>query len=394
MKDRIGQQLAAFALGLGVLWSAGVAQADEVQWNRQKGDCEYVLKAPDRYPLPSVQECTILWEQYKDTSNLSPDEKSLFSRGFSWLYLYGDQNQKTLAQGALGRIGKTQPLCLVDGSWRDPNIGQSCTGGGGPDNALKRLPRKETKPAAKGAEKKAQSANSDGLKHYKKRRYAEAVGKFEEALKHDPFYVKAQYNLACNLSLLGDRDGAINALLELESWEDGEAQASFQKARVDKDFEPMHSDARFRQLVGLVRVQLLNGADEPGLFHVGRLYKDLKSRNYYIAQYGYDRHIRKRPLVYYRKGYEAQAGQIKDIVANIRTALIEIKFDSPFDIIVVWGDPDVAKQEGVSGPITQGSDVKADGGGLDGALNKFKEVKGKTEEAGKTVTEPPALPGQ
>ncbi len=40
---------------------------------------------------------------------------------------------------------------LEAGSWRDPNIGQSCTGGGGPDNALKRLPRKETKPAAKGS---------------------------------------------------------------------------------------------------------------------------------------------------------------------------------------------------------------------------------------------------
>ena len=34
-----------------ILTFAGDAQADNVQWNRNKGDCEYVLKSPDRYTL-------------------------------------------------------------------------------------------------------------------------------------------------------------------------------------------------------------------------------------------------------------------------------------------------------------------------------------------------------
>lgn len=387
---------ALIVLGLvwvGLLWG-GSALADDLQWNRQKGDCEYVLKAPDRYPLDSVQECTILWEQYKDISGLSPDEKSLFSRGFSWLFLYGDSNQKTLAQGALGRVGKTKPLCLFEGTWRDPNIGQSCTSAEEATGELRLLAPVSPKKPSKQAARKASSANSKGYRAYKKRRYAEAVQHFEDALQHDPFYVKAKYNLACNLSLLGDADSAVKTLLELQSWDSGDARAHFQQARSDKDFEPLHNDSRFRRLVGLVRVQLLNGAGEPGLYHVGQLYSKLTSRKYYIAQYGYDRHVRKRPLVYYRKGYEAQAQQIKELIANIRTASIEIKFDTPFDLIVVWGDPDVAAESGVSGPLVQGTDAKDSGNAADAFLNKVNDAKKFGKDVGDTATEAPPLPGQ
>ena len=64
-------------LAFGVLGLSTAAAQDIDQWNRNKKDCEYVLKAPDRYPLDSAQECTMLWEQYRDTTGLSPDERTL-----------------------------------------------------------------------------------------------------------------------------------------------------------------------------------------------------------------------------------------------------------------------------------------------------------------------------
>jgi hypothetical protein len=137
---------------------------------------------------------------------------------------------------------------------------------------------------------------------------------------------------------------------------------------------------------------LLNGAAEPGLYHVGRIRKDLLARNFFVAQYGYDRWTRKRPLVYYRKGYEGQARFVKDIVANPRTAVAEITWSSPFDLIIVWGDPDVASAEGVSGPVVQGEPA-GKGEGVDGFLGKINDAKGTAEDVGKTATEAPDFPG-
>jgi tetratricopeptide (TPR) repeat protein len=389
--------VAAVVLGL-----AAPAFADNVQWNRNKGDCEYVLKAPDRYPLGSVLECTQLWEQYRDVSSMSPDERSLFARGFSWLFIYGDQQQKAVAQGALSRIGKPKPLVFdTQRGWVDPNLAvltdplNDATAGNVPQpgRELRPLPRREVKAPSKKAARKAKKSNSKGFKAYKKRRYSEAAEHFRDALRADPFYVKAKYNLACNLALLGDSDGSLQALLELQSWDSGAAQGSFNKARGDRDFERLHADQRFRRLVGLVRIQLLNGADEPGLFHVGRIRNDLLARNYYIAQYGYDRYTRKRPLVYYREGYEPQARLAKDIVANPRTAVIKINWNSPFDVIIVWGDPDVASREGVSGPVVQGQPARKGDNAAGEFLGKINDAKGTIEEGGKTATEAPDLPG-
>lgn len=375
----------------------GQALADDVQWNRQKRDCEFVLKAPDRYNLNSIEECAILWEQYKDVSGLSPDERKLFARGFSWLFVYGNSGQKALSKGALGRIGKPQPLCLVDKQWRDPNIGQSCAADAGDpgENAVARFPPARSVAIRKIPNNKVAQANrkaKEGIRLNSRKKSAAAVGKFEQALSLDPYNVSAKYNMACALSLLGDAEGAVEALGSLRSWDSSAAQAKFQKARSDADFEPIHNDAAFRRLVGLVRIQLLNGAGDPGLFHVGRIRQDLMSRNFYIAQYGFDRHTRRRPLVYYREGYEDQAKLAKDVVNNIRTALIKIYWDSPFDVIIVWGDPDVASQAGLTGPIVQGEEVKDKGNAAKEFLDKFNEAKKTGEDLNKAATDAPDLP--
>jgi tetratricopeptide (TPR) repeat protein len=365
----------------------GTASAQDIdQWNRNKKDCEYVLKAPDRYPLDSIQECTMLWEQYRDVSGLSPDEKKLFARGFSWLYLYGDTNQKGLANGALSRIGKKEPLKLVNGEWVDSNIGQvvrtNTTVVG-----YESLPKVAVVDPGKAREKKSSALNSKGHKKYKRRQYAAAIQDFEKALELDPFSVKAKYNLACNQALVGDTDGAVRTLLELQSWDSGSAQAAFSSARMDKDFTGMHGDERFRRMLGLIRIQVLNGAKEPGLYHVSQIRKKFLDRKMPVAQYGYDRHIRQRPYVWYRKGYEAQAAVAKEIVANHRTGLLPISWDSPFDIIVSYGDPDVAEQANVGGPLVQGEGVKDKGNAADDLLNGVKDVKDKVDDTKSTATD-------
>ncbi len=381
---------AALGLATLTLWAGAADAQDLSQWNRNKGDCEFVLKAPERYPLASVNECVQLWEQYRDVSGLSPDERALYGRGPSWLFVQGiNADQKALARGALNRMNIISPYCFSNEQWSI-----SCAQGGGDSFVeLKPLPPVTPKSVPKGAQSKASKLNSEGIRAYKKKSYATAIGKFEEALKHDPFYVKAKFNLACNQSLVGDKEGALQTLLELQSWQSAEAQGAFQNARKDKDFEPMYSDRRFRQLLGLIRLQILNGAAEPGLFHVGRIHKDFTKRNYVVHSYGYDRYIRKRPLIYYREGYEKQAELAKEIVSNVRTATKKINWESPYDIIVVWGDPEVAQKSGTSGPVVQGTGTKPDGGnGLDKLLDAKDKLQGQSEKI-QDAAQPPPLPG-
>lgn len=384
--------VAALALSAIGLWGATAGAQDLSQWNRNKGDCEFVLKAPERYPLPSVNECVQLWEQYRDVSGLSPDERALYGRGPSWLFVQGvNADQKALARGSLNRMNIIEAYCFDGDRW-DIACGKA---GGGRDSfvELKPLPKVTPKDVGKGARGKASKLNSEGLRAYKKRAYPAAIAKFEQALKIDPFYVKAKFNLACNQSLVGDKQGALQTLLELQSWDSGEAQAAFQNARKDKDFEPLYNDRQFRQLLGLIRLQILNGAQEPGLFHVGRIHKDFSKRNYVVHSYGYDRHIRKRPLIYYREGYEQQAQLAKEIVSNLRTAVKKINWDSPYDVIVVWGDPEVAQRTGTGGPIVQGTGVKRD---PNDPLGKILEAKDKLQGQSEQIqdaAQPPPLPG-
>ncbi len=381
---------------LTLLVFGSTAAADDTQWNSNKNDCEFVLKAPDRYELGSLEECAVLWEQYKEVSRLSPDERKLFARGFSWLFVYGNANQKALAKGALERIGKPRPLCLVGGAWLDPNIGQDCAAGTkDPSKEVFAFPEAgsvQVRKSSSGQVGKAERLAKDGIRLNKRRQYAAAVGKFEQALAADPFNVSAQYNLACAMAMLGDDEGTVRALSALRSWDNSAAQAKFSLARSDKDFEPVHNSARFRQLVGLVRIQLLNGAGEPGLFHVGRIRKDLMQRNFFIGQYGFDRHTRRRPLIYYRKGYGDQAQMAKSIVNNIRTATLEIYWDSSFDLIIVWGDPDFAAGAGATGPVVQGEAVKDRGDAAKEFLDKFNESKDTASGLKDAATSVPDLP--
>ncbi|MBH25477.1 MAG: hypothetical protein CMH57_13720 [Myxococcales bacterium] len=384
-------------MGLAVgLWSSDVAAQEVNQWERYKGDCEFVLKAPDRYPLNSIQECVMLWEQYKDVAPLSPDERSIFARGPSWLFIYGDKNQKFIAQNALNRLDKPKALVFdPEIGWRDPNLGQSLEDFIEPGGKyLEELDPIHTRKYSRRTMTRANRANTAGYRFYKDKRYLAAIEKFRESLDIYPWHVKAKFNLACNLAIVGDADGALRHLQELRAWEGLEAREAFERARFDKDFERLHDDKRFRRLVGLVRLQILDGTSGGGTEQVNRIYATFRKRLMPISQFGVDRHIRSRPFIYYREGYEAQAEMARLIVANIRTAKKKITWDSPFDLIVVWGDPTAAEKAEVSGPLVQGEPQEEDALSAEDLAGKAEEAKGKAEESSEKLTEETAPPGE
>ena len=370
-------------VGLALGGMSQEASSQEVnQWERYKGDCEFVLKAPDRYSLSSIQECVMLWEQYRDVAPLSPDERVIFARGPSWLFIYGDKNQKYIAQNALNRLGKSKALQFdPELGWRDPNLGQSLDDLVTPGRRyLEELDPIHTRKYSKNTMARSNRANTKGFQLYKEKRYLAAIEKFRESLDIYPWHVKAKFNLACNLAIVGDADGALKHLQELRAWNNLEAREAFEKVRFDNDFERLHDDKRFRRLVGLVRLQILDGTSGAGAAQVNRIYTTFSKRLMPVSQFGVDRHIRSRPLVYFRDGYEAQAEMARMIIANIRTAKKKITWDSPFDLIVIWGDPGAAAAADVSGPLVQGEPQEDKGLSADELAAKAEEAKGKADE--------------
>lgn len=371
MRKLVG--FSALALSCLLAWSASA----QPEWDANKGNCDDALQQPQDFQLSRVRTCVQIWETYRDVGNLSMDQRARYARGFSRLYYQGSAADRSLAQGALSRMGMD---VLQEGDFLADD---------GPDPSQW---QRDTTPihvgdSSRRAQRRANSLNSDGLDAYNGGDYAGATRLFEQALQEDPWHVLAKYNLACNYSLLGRYDEAVRHLNELSRWDIPQSDERMARARVDEDFIPMRDDYRFRLITGYTRAQVLNGAGEGGLEAVAAVRQAFLDAEVDVSSYGYDAHTRVRPLVYYRPGYESTARMAESVLAHEETELRRIDWRSDFDVIVVYGDLQGAVATPLRPPVVQGT---WDGTIIPSgdAVEAGEDAAGTAEDAAEAVEDP------
>lgn len=102
---------------------------------------------------------------------------------------------------------------------------------------------KEEKQEAK--RKDARKLAEEGLSHLNSNELSEAEQSFAQALKADPTYENAWYNLACTYARMGKLEGAEEAFgYAIQAGYD-----DFEHAEADKDFDPLRDRPGFQRLL-------------------------------------------------------------------------------------------------------------------------------------------------
>ena len=92
---------------------------------------------------------------------------------------------------------------------------------------------------------RAKILTEQALGAHGRKRFAEAIRLYREALGHDPSYPRARYNLACALAKTGQLDAALEELVTVV----GHEPSLRPTALTDRDFRPLRERERFRRLL-------------------------------------------------------------------------------------------------------------------------------------------------
>ncbi|MCA9561846.1 MAG: LytR C-terminal domain-containing protein [Myxococcales bacterium] len=324
--------------------SSALAQPE---WDANKGDCDHILQ-DNTGELAQIRRCIQIWESYRAVSAVESAERDAVAVTMSRLYHQGTESDQRLVQSALARLGARLQMNTQDST-------ASNSGGDQP-----RVQRRNREPIHVGesssrARRRADSKNEDGLDEYRDGDYAAAVRDFESALESDPWHVFAKYNLACNLALLGRHEEALQHLDELSRWDISASSERMARARVDEDFESLRDNQEFKLITGYAVAQILNGAGAPGLNTVTALRESMEGDGFQIDSFGYDRHTRMRSAIYYQPGLQERAEDVQAMIGSPETVLRPIDWDTEYDIIVTYGDPEAATAARVPRPLVQGT---------------------------------------
>lgn len=376
----------AFALALGAGGSIA-AQTRVTEWDRQKGNCDAILAAPEQAPLAELKYCAALWESYRDVSTLKPGEREAAAAAFQRLYREGDEEGRHIARNALARLGFTPAAESPEELEKKRLAAQQAPG------------RKKYRPhtAEPADQKAAQKLRAQAYKAYKKGDFRGALAILDEALQRDPAYVQALYDAACCYARLGDRANAVEYLMRLADIGNKEALARLRKARSDNDFREMRDDPGYKKTTGYARVKVFNGmppADkEVGEDNVFALIEMLRNPKlgYEVVEGGDDRHVRDRPHIWYKEHSKLQAYVIRKLIGHPRARLVPIppNKETDFDILVSWADKVEANQFGEKSTkygLTGGGGGQGSGGGP--SLNPEKRVDQALREQDEALRQP------
>lgn len=371
-------------IGVAGTWPV-VAQQPKSAWDVHKGNCDEVFLSPDKVPLPELKYCVALWEAYRDVTALKPGEREAVAPAFQRLYREGDAEARHLAKNALARLGFTPKA-------------------ESPEEIERRRQAAEEKPARKkyrpykGSpedQKAAQRIRAQAYSAYKKRDYRKALALLEQALERDPAYVQAIYDAACCFALIGDRDNAIEYLMRLADIGDKEAMDRLRKARTDKDFNSVREEPDFKRVTGYARIKVFNGMPpqerEVGEDNVHVLVEMLRNPKlgYEVVEGGDDKHVRDRPIIWYKEHSKLQAYVIRKLIGHPRAVVLPVpaeKSETEFDIVITWADKVEANEFGEK---TAKYSMIGGGGGKGGqSLNPEKRVDEALREQDEALRKP------
>lgn len=375
-------------------------------WDKKKGDCEQVLKAPHAYSLSQITHCTKLWESYRYVDNIPLKERSMYAVAFSTVsHKATDPYDRGIADAALARIciprhpldssGQVReeiPDSLnCDNKITDISISGQAVASSNPYARIKR-----TKPVSEVSDSEAKASNAAYKKATdarKKKNLGKAISLYKEALSKNPYNVSAKYDLACALSVDGDESEALRNLEELYTWDDAEAEQRIAKARTDVDFDNIRDNPNFKLITGYARIVLINGASSIGAEQVDKMKKKLEKRNVPVAEVAKSNRIELTPQIWYREGFEDYAYQIKDILAIPSKVSVQLLRDGDptNDILIVWGQKEAAAYGvGQDKPVVQGKRAQGSDNKLDDFVKSVEDTKNSvdhTRDVGKSLTD-------
>lgn len=117
------------------------------------------------------------------------------------------------------------------------------------------LVRLALQPSTARAQATAKRLNAKALKRHRRLKLEDAITIYRDALAAWPGHPFSNYNLACALALSRQPDAAL-ARLALLTHLGPAGEERLRAARLDRDFESLQNDQRFRQLTGFVPVSV------------------------------------------------------------------------------------------------------------------------------------------
>ncbi|MFT5431322.1 MAG: tetratricopeptide (TPR) repeat protein [Myxococcota bacterium] len=350
---------AARVAGLAIvvlLLSTTAASAGD--WEKYKGDCDSVLDKAQTAPMPRVKECVGLWTAYIDPTKLKAVDIEAASHRFQALYNRGidtgDEEAQYLAQNAAQRASVTlKPHTRVGGS--KPPVGVKTP----PSDTTSQPKRKKFVPPDVSArdKKKANELVDKGVKYFRKKKRDKALDAYERALEHDPGSVRGLFNRAAELAHRKQKKEAVAELQKLQDIGSDPSLKALQQARVDSDFDGLHDYVPFKRVTGFARIKVVNSLGEYGEDEVARIVKTSKQLKYVDVEEGVDKKKnRETPVIWFKKHSAPTAWMMKKIVIHPGTVMTHIHWDTPYDVIVSWGNK-LVKRDGVKQPSKDYTDV-------------------------------------
>ncbi|MFN3202991.1 MAG: hypothetical protein ACE366_31650 [Bradymonadia bacterium] len=330
-----------------VFMCATTASAQEV-WDRQKGDCERVIRNAPTQSLDNIRRCTLTWEMYRDVTQVDADWRQLARRAFEKLYLRGNDRDAVTALSALKRLGlrpsKLRPSTrLVERTNNQPAMPvartEATTPLANPDNDI----TPEALDALLPDRDKSTRHTQRGFSALKSKNPRGALSEFLIASDADPTDARPLYGAAQAYAMSRKPRKAINALRQMKDIESDESRRLVLRAAKDPSFRGLRAIEGFKDLTGTAVIQILNGAEEAGVPRIKEFRDKLEAAGLPVARVATDRTPRNATIMFSKPGFSRQVEQIR---RTLRLGMVHkkpITWQSKYDIILVYGAPKKSK---------------------------------------------------
>lgn len=359
--DRVwlaGRRLTGLAAVLAAALFAQDAAASD--WKNYKGDCDEAFKNAKTIPVLKLKECTGLWTAYVDPSTVKPPEAQVLKDAFQALYNRSgskeDEEGQYLAHSAADRLGERLAVDAEPGASK----GREEKGNEGTANSERtdKKPPKGTKDDGEGGDRKkfvppsvssgdrakANKLVEQGKKAFAAKKRKKALEAYEQALELDPGNEGALVNAAAEHAFADDGDQALEYIERLQDIGTPAALKMLKYAWKDKDFDSIRDTSRFKRATGFARIKVVNSLGEYGEDEMDRITKMLEKLEMKAEEVGEDKtKNREAPVIWFKSHSAATAFVVKKVVVHPGTIMTQIHWDTPYDIIVAWGNKLVGK---------------------------------------------------
>lgn len=120
---------------------------------------------------------------------------------------------------------------------------------------LEGVPPIDFTPVSDGRTSEARKGNNRALELHRAADYAGAVELYKAAVRSDPGYLLARYNLACAYNMAGQRDNGLAILLQFKRAGCPVCLGRLIRARSDGEWKSARDDARFQAITGDVLLE-------------------------------------------------------------------------------------------------------------------------------------------